>query len=266
MLFLELLKLNLKVNFHYRWSFLVSIFIDPILLFIFVSLISSIFQNTHEETIVGYNCTQMIWYMGAIKFFYYLVWSSPDSELTTNVLNGTLTVRLLKPVSIIKWEFVRAVSLKLCSFILEFLPAFCIYSLIAFPSFMTIEGCIKYLILSMLSFILFFFISFILGEFSLLFQSTEAIISMKMLIVNLFAGALIPIEFLPDKLQLIIKILPFQYLFYVPIQFLLNMPGTQDWKSFGIVSGILLFWIVIFAIITFSLWQILLKKYVSAGG
>ena len=264
--FSEVFKNSLKTSFQYRWSFLISVLFDPLVLILYVSLLNTIYQGDSSKLILGYTCTQMIWYFAAIKFFYYLVWGSTDKDLSDSILSGEMAIRLTKPVSVMGWELAKSLASKTCSVLFEFIPSFLVFSLLVFPDFLTLEAMVKYLIITCLSFLLFFLFSFMLGTVAFRWQSTESLQILKIIIINIIAGASIPIEFFPDAVQSIIRILPFQYLYYVPITFFLNKPETQSWAYFFEVIGIMLVWIVVFYVLGSILWKRLSRLYTPAGG
>jgi ABC-2 type transport system permease protein len=265
-LYVELLKYNLKLFFFYRWGLFISIVLDPILLVLYVSLLKSLYANNYSQFILGYSCHQMIWYFGGTIFFYYLVFSNPDKNISDGVTTGDLNLWLIKPISIIKFDFIKCIALKLCSFIFEFFPCFIIFTFLVFPDFLTVASLVKYGIISALAFIMFYLVSFSLGTIAFSWQSTNALQVVKMIIINFTAGAFIPIEFFPNFLQAIIKALPFQYLFYVPMQFLLNKPETQGLLPLMKVLTIQVLWIFVLYLITKILLRKMIKKFSAVGG
>jgi ABC-2 type transport system permease protein len=265
-LYFELLKYYLKVYFEYRWGLFISVILDPLLLILYVSLLNSLYTNNHSTMILGYTCPQMIWYFAGTMFFYMLVFSQPDKNLSDGVTTGDLNMWLIKPMSILKLDFIKCISNKFCGLVFEFIPCFIIFTFIAFPDFLTFFSFVKYGIISILAFIMFYLVSFSMGTIAFSWQSTNALQVAKMIIINFIAGAFIPIEFFPNFLQTIVKALPFQYLLYVPIQFLLNKPEVQGWVPFAKVLIIQMLWILGLFVITRILLSKMIKKFSAVGG
>jgi ABC-2 type transport system permease protein len=265
-IFLEILWLQLRVNFQYRKSFFLAVFISPVMLFLYIGVLKTIYGSDPGKLILGYTLPQMIWYFAGIRFFYTLIWSYPDKELSQQILTGDMTMRLLKPVSVLKWEFAKTLAVKICCFIFEFIPSLLLYIILVFPSFMTAESFGKYLVLVLTAFVLFFLISFLLGITAFLFQNTEAMQHIKFVVINILAGASMPIEFFPQVFQDIILTLPFKYLYYVPTQFLLNKPETNTWLAFLEAWILQLLWIVIFYGLVRIAGFFMIRRYNSVGG
>lgn len=119
-------------------------------------------------------------------------------------------------------------------------------------------------------------------------HSNFALQSIKFILIAVTASAFIPFEFFPEKVQAVIRILPFQYLFYWPIQCFLNRGQRREFAAFARTIGIEILWLAIlylvcrlgwrlsvrrfcaegFVLFAFSLvlWKTQLREYVSAGG
>ena len=264
--YLEIFKINLKILVFYRWGFYISIIVHPLLLILYVSLLRSIYANDPQQIILGYTCTQMIWYFAGISFFYFLVYCNIDKEISDSIISGDMAIRLLKPLSIMKYEFSKLIASKILSLIFEFIPVCIIYVILVYPSFISFAGVFKYLVITFFAFVLYFFISFLIGITAFTSQSVNSLQGIKSLLINFAAGAFIPIEFFPVAVQNVIKILPFQYILYVPIQFLLNKPITQDWSYFFKVLLILTVWIIFFYGLCKISLKGMIKKFISVGG
>lgn len=260
------IKLNLKIYFQYRATFLFSLAIDSILLLFKVQVFKSIYMNNQTNIIVGYTFSQMIWYFAGINFIFYLIWSFTDTNLSGNIISGEMVVLLSKPISIIKLELSKAISLRICSALFEFLPSFFIYMIIVFPDFLTFAAFSKFIIICLFSFILFYQLSFLIGMSAFKIQNIESLQIFKIIIFNIAAGAFIPIEFYPELLQKILKFLPFKYICYVPVQFLLNKPEISEWNIFIFTILIQIFWIIVFYLLYKIFWKKAIENFNAAGG
>lgn len=264
--FYRLLMLNLKIHYYYRWNFLFTLLLDPVLWIIQIQLLSAVYTHNATGTILGYSLTRMIWYFAAAKFFFYLVWSVPDQEIAKDVIFGMLGVKLVKPVSLLQWEFTKTVANKISSLVFSFIPNFVIFALLVAPDFLTPVSLLKYFILNFFAFILFYLMSFLLGIISLRWQSTGALTTLKIILMNVASGTTFPLDFLPGTIRTVLEASPFPYLSYIPIQFFLNMPQTRDGSVFFNVLMIQVLWIVVFYVSGKLLWCYLFRFHTVAGG
>lgn len=262
----QVLKHQLKQRMQYRESFLISILLHPVMMAVHTLFFKGIYAYNGQHVLLGYSLNQMIWYFGAIYFFYYLVWNGTDKSMSDKVLYSGMETQLVRPFSMMFWEFSQLLSQKMLSVVFEFLPVLGIYFIICTPGFMTVDGFFQYLILTGLSFLQFFFLSYLFGLLSFVWQNISAFQTIKFIIVNVFAGASLPIAFFPMAVQKVILMLPFHYLFHTPVQYLLGKMGNNSWSLFLTDAAIQSGWILLFYLMSQWLYRRTMKHYLSAGG
>jgi ABC-2 type transport system permease protein len=263
---LTMIKYNFKIMVFYRYVFLITFMIDPILLLINIALFTAIFSYNNTNIILSYSLTQMIWYFAATNFIWNFIWNRTDENIAKGILTGDLAMQLIRPVSIFKSEFANAFATRIAGILFEFIPSMIIYSLLCFPSFLTVPAFLKFLTSVVLSFVMNFLISFLIGLSSFFIKSSFSLQALKSIFISLTAGAYIPYEFLPDWLRNFFQLLPFQYLFYWPIQFFLNKEITQDYTFFLQIIASQIAWIIILYICARVFWKLAAKRFCSAGG
>jgi ABC-2 type transport system permease protein len=208
----------------------------------------------------------MIWYFAATNFIWTLIWNRTDERLSRDIITGDLAMHIIRPVSIFKRELADAVSMRIIAILIEFIPCMIIYGLLYFPSFLTIAALLKFFCLIMFAFFMYFLITFLIGLSSFFIKNNSSLQALKAILISLSAGAYIPYEFFPDWIRNIFQLLPFQYIFYWPIQFFLNKEMTRDFAFFLKTIGSQLIWIVVLFICCKVFWKISVKRFCSAGG
>jgi ABC-2 type transport system permease protein len=231
-----------------------------------VALFCSIFAYNKTSSILGYNLPQMIWYFIGIVLVWTFIWNITDNNLTGKIINGDMAINLLKPISMMKYELTYAIALRLAAIMFEGIPGFFVYSLFYYPKFLTLASFSRFLAVVILSFIIFFLINFLTGLSAFFIQSIHSVQSIKSILITLTAGGFIPFEFYPDWLNRICRILPFQYLIYWPIQFLLNKESTRSFESLLRIIGMQLFWIFVLYLLAVYCWKKAIQKFCAVGG
>ena len=264
--FFVLMKLNIRIVLQYKKSLAVSIISDPIVILMVSVCFKAIYSNIQDNEVLGYSLSQMIWYFAGATLIWFCVWNSVDSNISNKVLSGDLSVDLLKPVYLFNIEFVNALSSRLISFFIEFIPCAVIFGLIVFPDFITVYACIKFIVLSIGSFVLYFIINYIIGITSFYIKSNYSLQSLRIFLITLSSGAMIPLEFYPAVFRKILSVLPFQYMFYWPIQMLMNRDSVKGYIVFTKIIGMQFLWIVVLYFIGRLFWNRAIKKYCAAGG
>jgi ABC-2 type transport system permease protein len=265
MLFLRLLEFDLKRTFQYRWGAIVPLVMDPLMLGLYVNLLRSVYEHGKLPTLLGYSLTQMIWYFGATRFFFYLVMPYTDKILSDSIVSGSLATKLLKPVSVLSFEFSSALAAKVTACLFEFIPTLLIYCVLVPPSFLNAAAFVKYMTLSFLAFVLFFLFTFLLGLIAFGWQNADGFFQIKTIVVAILAGAFVPLDFFPAGLRNVFSVLPFQHTFYTPIRIFLNMPGTQSLAYFADAAGVLCLWILLFYALAQVLWARHSQSFAAVG-
>lgn len=262
----ELFKHHLKQRLAYRETFLVSLFLHPVVMLLVALMFRSVYAHRQQPTLLGYSLSQMVWYFGAGQFFYYLVWNVVDRNMSERVLLGTLDLQLLRPYSLFTWELVQLVAHKLLALLLELTPVFLVYWLIFPAEFLTVAGVVRYGALTALAALQFFVMSFVLGVLSFSWHDVSALELLKSASVSLLAGVALPIAFFPHALQELVLLLPFHYLFHTPVSYLLGTAADPSFEAFARVAAAQLGWTLGFALLAAALYRRLVGRLLSAGG
>ncbi len=264
--FNELIKLNFKVSFQYKWTMAISVFCQPILLIINIALFKSIYAYNDTTSIKGYGFEQMVWYYTAYYVILSFVWNGITNQISRKILTGQLASDLLKPISVFRAMLASAIGSRLVALLIEFFPGMVIYSLIVFPSFLTLKSFLSFLIIAFLGFVLNYMYSFLLGMSAMIIKNNMSINAIREVLQAIVGGGLIPLEFMPVWLNRIFDFLPFKYIIYWPIQFFLNRVEDDMLGTLIRVGGIQLIWIIAFYVAIKILWKRLIKKFCAAGG
>lgn len=265
-LFLAYIQLNMKIMFQYRKSFLISAIIHPMELVISVMIFTSIYHNSGTDSIHGYSLAQMIWYLGGMQIVGTIIWNFTDSRLSSQVLDGSLAVQLLKPASIFQFELANAIALRTVGILFEFIPILIVQSLVFFPNFLTPLSIAKFAVAAAMSFCLFFVMNFLIGTFAFWLKNVRSLGTIKFIFVAFTGGSIIPIEFFPDWLKQVTYFLPFRYLYYEPLQFFLNREAAQSIGYFLKTVCMQLFWVVLLYAVGRLLWKRAIKRFCAVGG
>jgi ABC-2 type transport system permease protein len=264
--FATAVSMNLRVFFHYRKSFLISIIIHPIILLVDILLFQTIYAHNGLATLQGYHLTEMVWYFAGISFIYIFIWNFTDTRLSDRILSGELSTDLIRPMSVFKVELSNAIGLRMSGLIFEFIPDLIVFSLIFFPHFMTIASLLKFIVFGILAFLIYFMLAFLIGMTAFVTKNNHSLSRIKVLLISFLGGGSVPLEFYPSWLNKIVDVLPFKYIFYIPIQMLLNRESVQGMSFFVQTVCIQLAWILLFYVLCKISWKIMIKKYCAVGG
>ena len=90
-----------------------------------------------------------------------------------------------------------------------------------------------------------------------------SISTIKDVFINVLAGTILPVWYLPEAIQNIIKYTPFAAIYITPLKIYLNQMGTKQQIEALLMQ---LIWIIILALFGNLLWHMGKKKLVVQGG
>ncbi len=256
----------MKVMIQYKWGFMLSLLIDPIIVLINISLFTSIYTFNQTNAIAGYDLAQMIWYFAGTNFIWYFTYNHVDHIMSDGILSGDLATFLLKPASVFSMLLGDSVALRTAGVLFEFVPSMILYSLLCTPTFMTVFSFGRFLICIVLSFFMMVFINFLVGLSAFVFKNNFSVRNLKDIVVCLLGGAYFPLDFYPEVIRQILDYLPFKYVFYVPLQLLINREGGASLSEFARLIGIQVIWILLLWLVCKWLWNRAIKHFCAVGG
>ena len=182
------------------------------------------------------------------------------------IIMGKIDHFLTRPFSYISEIYSKEISSKLISIIFSFpvISIFFISNILIYnidQSYITLTNILIFLAMMLIAHTIQFFIALWIVLLTFWMEGSSGLEHFKWIILTLFSGAMIPMEFMPDWLQKISNLLPFKYVFAVPISVLQNKYSLTI-KDFVYLATML----ILMAVFTNQLWNKAKLKYCSAGG
>ena len=203
---------------------------------------------------------------------YYMILLIVD-QFTSNIIihifaykvqDGSLSGELIKPIHpMLTNTLVNDIAFKTLNLIV-LTPIWIVLALLFKPDFasVTIGG----ILLSIPAILLGYTINFLLSGAitSLAFWTTRvfSIHEFYYALILLFAGQFVPLQLMPEIIQNIARVLPFQLFMYLPIQMIQgNLSTSQILQGYG--TGVL--WLLIVLMLFRLVWREGVKRYSAVG-
>ncbi|MBD8839082.1 ABC-2 family transporter protein [Paenibacillus sp. FSL K6-4396] len=257
--YLSVAKCTLQVKIAYPVTTLIDIFISIISLILMLNLWGTIYAG--QSVIAGYTWSDMITYL--VLVFIINTDSNSEYRCAKRIIDGSIAMTLIRPMSHNKntmteigttIAFTTVINLMIGFIILLFLGNgylnFNFNMLFFFFSFIN-ALLIKYLVVYTSSLMSFWT------------HNVQGVMWTRIAIVNLFSGALVPLEFFPQWLKNICEILPFQTIIHTPISIFL---GGNDYTTMISLIMNQFFWILFFCIAVKFIYHFGIKKLTIHGG
>jgi ABC-2 type transport system permease protein len=140
-----------------------------------------------------------------------------DWHISAQILDGSIIIRLVRPLDFQLQMLFLSAGCVLANFVFITIPSICII-LLLFHSTISLGVALVFFPISLvLAFVLSFIIDYVTGITSFYTESLWGISITKDVIVSFLSGSLIPIQFFPQDIQNILKLLPFQAIYHIPL-------------------------------------------------
>ncbi len=261
--YLQVLKITFEGYFVYRLNFLLWRFRAFIqLLVLYFLWFAVVPQGT---TVFGYDQAKILTYILGTSIIRSFILSSRSIDVAGEIASGDISNSLLRPISYLKCWFTIDVSDKILNLFFSTIEVSLIFILLRPPVIIQRDPTILMftLIAIILGIILYFYLSFLLS--TLTFWTPENVWPPRFLatiIIEFFAGSLFPLDILPVGIFNVLRILPFSYLLFFPLNVYLGKVTTWE-----ILSGLAVsvFWIFVFYQSVKLMFRLGVKNYAAWG-
>lgn len=214
---------------------------------------------THDVTVQG-----MVTYTVISTLMGSLYYMGVEDRITDAVKSGSIASDMIKPINLFSFYLAEDMGNLAISFFQSTVPLFVVGVLVfGLPT----PASPLHFVLFLLSFILGYGINW---AFSALFAmiSFTAIdvgpaFSIKYHFVNLLSGAIVPIWFFPQWLQIGVQCLPFVYMFQTPLSIYIGKYDTLECLK---MLGIQAIWLIILAAVFIFASKRVTKRVLVQGG
>lgn len=245
----------------YRLDFFMGIINTAITIVVYLCIYRALYGDAAQVDGVSYRmvATNFVITLGLSNAFSY-----DEMFLEHKVQDGSITGELLKPVSFLFRLLAENIGEGVFKIIFHFTPALLftmLYTKLCPPA--SVISLIAMLGSVTFGYLILWLISFIIQTWSFWLFSVWGIITIKNVFVNILAGTLLPLWFMPAAMRKIISYTPFESIYFTPVRIYLGeLSGSE------ILSGIAvqLMWIAALSVIANLFWKKGVKKLVVQGG
>lgn len=215
-----------------------------------------------RQSLSGFTKGDFLIYYIFTTFGWYIVGGIFGRTTGNAIKNGAINTTLLKPYNVVLGGCIQEQAWKVLSFFIS-LPA-AVLILYLFRDIIQINLSPEQGFLLFISLVLgginFALIEGIIGITAFWVTEMWPIDLVKDILLSLFGGLLVPLTLMPPLVLFLANLLPFKYMFYVPVSILLSK--TQN--PFLEVSLQALYIIILFGFYKL-LWSLGIKKYEGVG-
>ncbi len=225
----------------YKTDIVIHFFTYPVVFASFFFFITGAFEGKLHQT--GYTIPQLLTYYSVGWLLRMINHHGADIAIGQSILTGDIVNILVKPVHHHHYRMAEAAGKAFGRIIFYSLPAFFLLSIFVKRFILVWDATLlKFLVLSLIGFFISFEIQYIIGCAAFFFTVNHQIIWITDMTIRLMSGLIIPLSLFPDFVNRLLTLLPFQMIYYIPIQMWI---GKIDAAGFSHALVTALTWLII---------------------
>lgn len=234
-------RINIQNSLAYTWDALGQGVFITLFIFIFAQLWSATFQAQGADVIGGLTLNQTIWYFVWAELIQ-LSKINVAYTIETEVKDGSLAYTLGRPYNYLLYHYFSGFGGVLIRviFVLSFGAGVALIKAGPLHTFRP-ETIPALLLMTGLAFTLDYCFHAGIGLLAFFLEDTSAFRLIYSKINFVLGGLLLPVDFLPDAIQGIARVLPFNLVMYAPSKMFVDWDGPQ----FVRMLGLQVFWIAV---------------------
>ena len=260
--YLYVYKVQILKSLAYKFDVYGNIIMQTIIMIATAFFWKALFKNA--ESMGGVSVDTMLTYTVISSMISVVLITNVEWRITESVQTGAIAIDLMRPVNIFGVFFAENLGSVTALFFQNLLPIFIIGSLfIKLPAPRSAFEFMLFLISLVLAFFINWYLSVIFGMFSFKVIEMSALIQVKKHLVRLLSGSMIPLWFFPNWLRSVLEILPFPYIYQLPLSIYVG-----HYTSESLVRGLLIqiLWVMALFIIETRLEKQAIKHVMVQGG
>ena len=215
--YLAFFRSELITSMAYRTDFFLSFLADFLLILVKLAVWMVVFQ--HRSTIAGFSFTQMVTYLFVSQTVNNIHSFKNDASrpISSKIIKGTIVFDLLRPVEFVKARLFE--NLGQTVVVVVFNIIFLFGSIAVIPDVSmpaSLVNCFLFCISLIAGYMIMFCICLLSGLLTFWLMNSWGLRNIRMTIIAFFSGAIVPISILPDWMQTVCRVLPFQSIVYTP--------------------------------------------------
>lgn len=266
-IYLPFINAGMQETTTYRVNWLFMMLGNVLSCFISYFLWRAIYSSGENTSMNGFTMPQMVVYIFLMFLTSTLINSGGTYDIGEEIRDGSIAMRMLKPVSYNATFLFQELGNKLMTVCILIAPMIAgveivRYNLTGAVQF-SLVNFLLYIASSILAYLINFFFNICFGFIAFVIKYLWGANMMKNCIVGFLSGQIIPLAFFPETIETVCLLLPFSSLNYTPVMIYMEMyRGT----TLLYYLGLQIFWVLFFWGLSKILWSVSMKYLTVQGG
>lgn len=227
----------------------------------------AVYGSGNSESLNGFTMPQMVVYIVLMFLTGTIIASDGAYVVGEEIRDGSIIMRLLKPVSYNATFLFQELGNKLPTEIAIAAPMIIVVEIIRTVMSGVFQfnalRLLLYLFSCALAYMINFYFNISFGFIAFVIKYLWGANMMKNVIVGFLSGMVIPLSFMPDMLEKVLLFLPFSSLSYTPVMIYMGKYGGTELLYY---IGLQVFWVLFFFWLSKLLWKASVKRLSVQGG
>ncbi|MEH7331618.1 ABC-2 family transporter protein [Neobacillus drentensis] len=260
--YLEMIRIRFLMMLAYRTNYYTGILIYGINIGAYYFLWSAIYGG--KEQIQGLSVVQMTTYVAVSWMARAFYFNNLDREMAMEIMEGKVAIELIRPYNYLGMKTMQGLGEGIFRLFFFSAPGLIIVYFV-FPIEFTWDLSVwgLFAVSILLSFFINTELNLLTGITTFFLYNNTGLIRAKRVVIDLFSGLLLPINFFPGWAQEFMKFLPFQGISYLP-----SMIFTKGFSQQQAIEAIgqQCIWVIVLIIPIQLLWHMAKKQLIIQGG
>lgn len=262
MSYLYVMKTQLIRSFTYRFDVYGNIIMQTIIMVTTAFFWRALFGSGSFGN--GMTADSMLTYTIISSAMSVLFTTGVERRIQRSVQQGSISVDMIHPINLFGVYFAEDMGTILALLFQNLLPIIIIGSLvIKVPVIASVSAILMFAASLVLSMGINWLLAAIFGMWAFTAVEMDALIQVKKHLLRLLSGSIIPIWFFPDSLRAVLEMLPFVYIYQLPLDIYVGSASTEDILRRMVIQII---WFAVLGTVFFILQKRVLGKVMVQGG
>ena len=216
--YLPIARATFMIGLVYRFGFLFNVIGNIVYLGVAYYLWKSIYR--YSDVIRGLTFNETFLYIGVGSAVFILLKTYADWFIHHEIRDGNIAIYLTKPIDYQIYNLFANVGSLMVSLVAISIPTALMLAFVFRVKISFGVGLFLFPLSLLLGFLISFSIDYFVGLMGFYSESVWGLSTTKEIIVTVFSGALIPLQFFPDAIQKVLYWLPFQAIYHTPLMML----------------------------------------------
>ena len=252
---------SIRRTYAYRARFVLWLFRTMVQLYLLRMVWTALYAG--QESVNGIPATMMIVYLTVAMLQDFLIQPVIVYEIDQRIMRGTVASDLVRPVGFMQQMLAYDLGgvLGRAPVLLIAIPVSMLVGSLRLPP--SPEAAIGYAMSLVFAYLISSMIWLIVGLGGFWMTNTQGLRFLMGTVQGFLAGAVVPLWFLPDALRVVLQLLPFQGMAFLPVSIFVGQTTGVD---IVVALAIQIFWVVVLAALAVTVWKRAQDKLVVQGG